>query len=98
MTKMEAIRHDRIRKLILESLAKDYPQPLDTVVLRRHMATFGFPLTHTDLNSYIAYLQEKELIKKDERPGGIVLVRATVKGLDALDGRIDVAGIGQDLD
>lgn len=98
MTKMEAVKHDRIRQLILKSLAPGYPQPLDTVVLRRHLANFGYPLPNDDLNSYLAYLEEKCLVKKEERPMGIVMVRATAKGMDALDERINVAGIGQDLD
>lgn len=98
MTKIEAVKHDRIRKLILDALSKQYPSVLDTVVLRRHLATFGYPMTHSDLSAYIAYLKEKDLIKEDRRPGDIVMVSITALGIDVLDERIIVEGVGQDLD
>lgn len=98
MTKAEAVKHDRIRHLILKSLSPGHPEPLDTVVLRRHMATFGYPMTEEDLTSYIAYLEEKALVKVDKRPGDIVMVKITAIGMDALDERINVIGVGQDLE
>ncbi|MCP3942204.1 MAG: hypothetical protein GY710_12060 [Desulfobacteraceae bacterium] len=98
MTKVEAVKHDRVRHLILKSLSPGHPESLDTVVLRRHMGTFGYPMTEEDLNSYIAYLEEKKLVKVDKRPGNIVMVRITAIGIDALDARIDVKGVGQDLE
>ncbi len=98
MTKIEAVKHDRIRKLILDALAKQYPNVLDTVVLRRYLATFGYPMTHGDLSAYIAYLKEKELVKEDRRPGDIVMVSITSRGIDVLDERIMIEGVGQDLD
>jgi hypothetical protein len=97
MTKLEAIKHDRIRQLILEALGVGYPNLLDTVVLRRHMANFGYPLSHGELMSYCAYLEEKELVEIKERPGGIVMIKARAKGLDVLDKRIPECGCGQDL-
>ena len=97
MTKAEALRYDRIRELILESLAPGYPAPIDTVVLRRHMANFGHPMSDDDLTSYIAYLEEKELVKSEKKGGGIVIVKITAKGIDALDERIAVKGVGQEI-
>lgn len=97
MTRPEAVKHDRIRQLILKALEPGYPTPLDTIVLRRHMANFGYPLSEEDLNSYLAYLDDKELVKIDRRQGGIVLVRLSAKGLDVLDERISVCGVGQEF-
>ena len=97
MTKPEALRHDRSRELILETLAPDYPAPVDSVVLRRVLGTLGHPLSMDDLDSYIAYLEEKDLVKTNKKPGGIVLVKITAKGIDALDERIAVKGVGQEI-
>lgn len=95
MTKAEALKHDRIRELLLKSLAPDYPLSVDSVVLRRHMANFGYPMTEGDLVSYLAYLEEKCLVKIEKRGTDIVLVRITAKGLDVLDNRIDEVGVGE---
>jgi hypothetical protein len=95
MTKAEALKHDRVRELILQSLSTSYPAPVDSVVLRRHLGNFGHPITDEDLTSYIAYLEEKELVRSVKRGAGIVLVRITAKGLDVLDGRIEEFGVGR---
>lgn len=95
MTKVEALKHDRVRELILKSLSPDYPHSVDSVVLRRHLANFGHPITSDDLASYIAYLEEKCLVKTDKRGAGIVLVRVTAKGLDVLDHRVSEVGVGE---
>ncbi len=97
MTKPEALRHDRSRELILDSLAPSYPTPVDSVVLRRVLGTLGHPLSEDDLNSYIAYLEEKELVRTEKKPGGIILIKITAKGIDALDERITVKGVGQEI-
>lgn len=95
MTKAEALKHDRIRELLLKSLVPSYPLSMDAVVLRRIMANFGYPMTEGDLMSYLAYLEEKCLVKIDKRGEFIVLVRITAKGLDVLDNRIDEIGVGE---
>lgn len=95
MTKADALKHDRIRELILISLQPNYPLSMDSVVLRRHMATFGYPMTESDLMSYLAYLEEKCLVKIEKRGEFIVLARITAKGLDVLDNRIDEVGVGE---
>lgn len=61
------------------------------------MSTMGYPLSESDLKSYVAYLEEKELVKVEKRANDIVLIRATVNGLDALDARIEVKGVGQNF-
>lgn len=95
MTKAEALKHDRIRELILQSLSPSYPSPVDSVVLRRHLANFGHPVTTDDLTSYVAYLEEKDLVKTEKRGAGIILVRITARGLDVLDERVDEVGVGE---
>lgn len=97
MTRQDAIKHDRVRHLILKALAPDYPDPIDTVVLRRLLSTMGYPMSESDLKSYVAYLEEKGLIKVDKRANDIVLIRATATGLDAMDARIEVKGVGQNF-
>jgi hypothetical protein len=94
---MKAVKHDRIRQLILKTLGLEYPSLLDAVVLRRHLANFGYPLSTDELLSYCAYLAEKELVTILDRPGDIHMIRATAKGLDVLDDRIPECGCGQDL-
>ena len=96
MTKSEALIHDRIRELILESLTPSYPSPVDSVVLRRHLANMGHPMSDEDMMSYVAYLVEKGLAKTDKRGSGIVLISITARGLDVVDERIDEIGVGGD--
>ncbi len=97
MVKPNTVRYDRIRHLILQSLREEYPKTLDVVVLRRHLANFGYPMSEEDLDFHIAYLEEKSLVKVEKRPGDIVFIRTTTAGIDALDERIEVKGVGQDL-
>lgn len=92
------MRHDRIRHLILKALAPDYPAPIDAVVLRRVLSTMGYPMTENDMKAYVAYLEEKGLVVTEQRPANILLIRVAARGLDALDARIEVRGVGQDMD
>lgn len=95
MTKAEALKHDRVREIILQSLSTNYPTPVDSVVLRRHLGNFGHPITAEDLTAYVAYLEEKELVKSEKRGVGIVLVKITARGLDVLDDRVNEVGVGE---
>lgn len=95
MTKEDAVKHDRIRELILISLSEHHPNSLDSVMLRRMIIRLGYPIMANDLTSYVAYLEEKELVKIDRHGSGILLVRITAKGLDVLDGRINEVGVGE---
>ena len=95
---MKLIKHNRIRKLVLEALSPDYPNPLDTLILRQTLSNMGYPLTEGEMTAYLAYLKERGYITVETRKGyDIVLAAITANGLDVLDGRIEDRGIGVDL-
>jgi len=92
---MNAERHNRIRLLILKVLAPEYPKTVDSVILRRCLSNFGYPMDAEKLCSYLAYLQERDYVRVEEKKKfDIVMVSITATGLDVLDGRIDDPGIG----
>lgn len=89
------MKHNRVRKLILEALSPDYPNPLDTLILRQTMSNMGYPMTEADMTGYLAYLKERGYVTVETRKGfDIVLAAITANGLDVLDGRIDDRGVG----
>lgn len=88
-------RHDHVRGLILRMLVIEYPKPIDTVLMRSALHDVGYTLDAEDLESYLAYLVEKGCAKVDRKKDfDIVHARATAKGVDVLDGRIEELGIG----
>ncbi len=92
------IKHNRVRKLILEALSPDYPNPLDTLILRQTLSNMGYPMTEGDMAAYLAYLKERGYITLETRKGfDIVLVAITANGLDVLDGRVEDRGVGVEL-
>ena len=86
MTQIETERRNRIRGLIIKILAPDYPNPLDSAIIRRALADFGYPVDEDSLKSYLAYLQERGLVRIEERKFGIHLNFITADGLNLLDG------------
>ena len=95
---MKLIKHNRIRKLILETLAPDYPQPLDSLIIRLTLSNMGYPITESDLAAYLAYLKERGYITVETREGyDITLTAITANGLDVLDGRINDRGVGVNI-
>jgi hypothetical protein len=94
MSEMDALKHNRIRVIILQILRPEHPRAVDFVLLRRCLADFAFPLAERSLQSYLAYLEERECIRiTRNRENEILYAVITAKGLDILDGRIKVAGI-----
>lgn len=92
---MKAIKHNRIRHLILETLSLNYPRPLDALIIRLTLSNMGYPITESDLDAYFAYLKERGYITVETRPGyDITLTAITANGLDVLDGRVDDRGVG----
>jgi hypothetical protein len=92
---MNAERHNRIRLLILKVLAPEYPKTVDSVILRRCLSNFGYPMDNDKLCSYLAYLKERGyLLVEEKKAFDIIMVSITATGLDVLDGRIDDRGIG----
>jgi len=97
MNTLEAVKHNRIRVLILQILSRQHPQPIDAVLLRRVLDDFGYPISEGSLQSYLAYLSERGCVRLDEKKKfDIVMVSATAKALDVLDGRIPEPGIELD--
>ena len=94
---IEAEKHNRIRVLILQILSRQYPKPIDAVLLRRVLDDFGYPISEDLLRSYLAYLNERGCVRLDEKKAfDIVMASATAKALDVLDGRIIEQGIELD--
>jgi len=92
---MNAVKHNRIRKLILEALSPNYPSPVDTLIVRQTLSNMGYPMANNDLTAYLAYLNERGFVSVEEKKDyGITLVAITADGLDVLDGRLDDRGVG----
>ena len=80
---------NRIRGLILIMLSKQFPHPLDAVVIRRTLATLGYTRSEAVISSYFAYLEQGGMVTIDERRDfEIKLVTITNKGLQVRDGVI----------
>ncbi len=93
----EAEKHNRIRVMILKILAPTHPQMIDSVLLRRCLADFSYPLSDQSLRSYLAYLMERGCVRLEEKKKfDITMAAITAKGLDLLDGRITEQGIELD--
>lgn len=94
MNEMAAVKQKRIRFLILKITAPEHPMPLDAVIIRRCLMNHGYPIPMKDLESHLAYLAEKQMVKLEERRDyGITLASITAKGLDVVEGRTTDPGI-----
>lgn len=95
--KIDAEKHNLVRVLILKILAPQHPNRVDSVLIRRVLADFGYPISDHSLRSYLAYLEERGCIKTDERRQyDILMASITAKGLDILDGRLAESGLELD--
>lgn len=95
---MKIIKHNRIRKLILEILSPDYPNSLDLLIIRQTLSNMGYPMLENDLAAYLAYLKERGYVSVEDRKGyNITLAAITADGLDVLDGRSTDRGVGVEL-
>jgi hypothetical protein len=87
---------EAVRGKILYYLALIYPEPATLPLLQGDLNLLGYPMPMYDLNFYLAYLQIKGLVSREEystaqKPGPIrkvVLVKITAKGIDYYDGRL----------
>lgn len=87
--------HNRIRMLILRTLAPEHPNPVDAAIVRRCLADLGYPVPAQTLRSYLEYLAERGYVRMDEREQfDILMVSISADGLDLLDGRITDRGVG----
>ncbi len=89
------LRRNRIRKLLLQFLAKSYPNPIDAILVRRGLSDLGYPIDEEQLVSYLAYLSERGyVVVKEKKDFGIRLIRITATGLNLVDGDIEDPGVG----
>lgn len=88
--------HSRIRYWILKILAPEYPNPVDFVMIRSLLSTFGLQVSDRSLCAYLSYLQEKGFASIDEKEAyDLRMATITADGLNVLDGRIDDAGVSR---
>jgi hypothetical protein len=93
ITEVERHRYNKGR--ILQLLAKEYPNGLDIVILRRVLANLNIALSHRDICAYVAYLEQigyAAVTRADLNDNGreefdeILFVVCTTKGLNFIDG------------
>jgi hypothetical protein len=76
----------------LAIIAKEYPEGIDLVLLRRVLANINVPLTHKEIYGYVIYLRDvgyvttKEVDVDGDELWDILYVTATTKGLNFIDG------------
>lgn len=88
MTEPKKEKYRQIRGSILQLLAHQHPGPLTIKEILFLLDDLGLTITEEELRSHLAYLEEKGLIKTEERTaGGITreMVRITADGLNVLD-------------
>jgi len=98
MKDLEAQKNKRIREIILTILQKDYPNPVDTVVLRYAIDNLGYPLLQNEFEAHLKYLDEKGYVKTEKKESfgmNMFLVELTANGWDLLDGLSKDKGIGE---
>lgn len=87
MANVDAVKHARIKGLILKILKDEYPHGVDVVVMRSVLAGLNFPLTEKELAGYLHYLCNAKYIEaKRDAAENILWVRLDNEGLKLLDG------------
>lgn len=89
-------QYRRIRGAALKFLAKGYPGTVDAKILFLQINELGLELSETEFNGHLAYLEEKEFVRRETRSAGgisLKIVRITTDGLDLLDGYIKDIGV-----
>ena len=82
-------RYRRIRGAILKLLAHEHPGTLDVKVLHFLLDDLRYTITEEELESHLAYLEEKGCVKLEKRKTTGVKIQMAVitsAGLDVLDG------------
>ncbi len=98
MKELEAQKNKRIREIILTILRKDYPNPVDAVVLRYAIDNIGYPLLHKEFEAHLKYLAEKGYLKIELKKSfgmNMMLTELTAAGWDLMDGLSRDKGIGE---
>jgi len=88
-----------IRGKILYYLTMIYPRSATLPLLQGELDMFGYPIPIEDLQFHVTYLIEKglaeaEAVRALNPRRRVTLVKATTKGIDAYDGRVEAdAGV-----
>ena len=88
MTEPKKEKYRQIRGSILKLLAHQHPGPLEIREILFLLDDLALPIREEELRSHLSYLEEKGLLKIEERTaGGITreMVRVTADGLNVLD-------------
>ena len=96
MAEAKKERYRRIRGTILKLLAHVHPGPLDIKVLHFLLDDLGYPITEEELESHIAYLEDKKFAKRELRKTSgvkIEMIKISADGLNLLDGFTDDVGV-----
>lgn len=90
-------RHSNIRYWALRILARSYPHAMDIHVLHASLSDLGYPVSLTDLFSYIAYLEERGCARVTVREEfeDLKMISCLADGLDVIDGRKAIPGISR---
>jgi DNA-binding transcriptional ArsR family regulator len=81
-------KYRQIRGSILQLLAHQHPGPLEIREILFLLDDLDLAITQEELRSHLSYLEEKRLIKIEERVAGGIkreMVRITADGLNVLD-------------
>ena len=83
-----------IQGKILYYLTMIYPRSATLPLLQGELDMFGYPIPMEDLQFQVTYLIEKGLAEAESVRGPVprrqvTLVKATTKGIDTYDGRVD---------
>jgi len=88
MSEPKKEKYRQIRGAVLQLLAHQHPGPLEIREVFFLLDDLDLRVMEDELESHLSYLEEKKLIKIEERTaGGITrkMVRITADGLDVLD-------------
>jgi DNA-binding transcriptional ArsR family regulator len=89
MAETKKERYRRVRGAILKLLAHQHPGPLDIREIHFLLDDLRLTIREEELRSHLFYLEERGLIKSDERKSGgirVEMIRITADGLNILDG------------
>ncbi|MFA7465190.1 MAG: hypothetical protein WCY54_09060 [Syntrophales bacterium] len=88
MTDAKKERYRRIRGAILKLLAHEHPHAIDSKVLHFLLDDIGYTMPEEEMESHLAYLEEKKCLRVEKRKSTGLELRMIVisaNGLDILD-------------
>lgn len=97
---MELAEKEMIRKSVLEIAEQSGINGASNVLVKKALAKNGMQLTDEQLARETSYLAGKELITVEHIENKVLeierdMIKLTPKGMDVLDGVLEVEGIGE---